>query len=158
MARTELRLLALVLVIGCRSSSSGSSAGSGGSPAASAGHPIDVCAMLPAASAAKLSGTAITKANPRTGMSANEYGCAYANDDDSVEVTVTVFAHDATFSYDTYSAAAKNATAVAGLGDKAFFDNDGALFVLAGSHVIMVNGLKTADQCAALARPVLAKL
>ena len=160
MSRTASFLLALiVLAIGCRSSSntSGSSSASGSSPA-SAGQPIDVCATLPAASAAKLSGTGITKATPRTGLQAQESGCAYGNDDDSLQVEVTVFDHDSKSSYDTFTAATKNATAVSGLGDKAFFDNDGTMYVLAGIHLIQVNGLKTADQCAALARPVLAKL
>ncbi len=47
---------------------------------------------------------------------------------------------------------------MSGLGDKAFFDNDGTMYVLAGNNLIQVNGVKTADQCAALARPVLAAL
>ena len=155
-----LRLLALgVLAIGCHSSSTGSNgSASGGSPASPAGHPIDVCSALPAATAAKLSNTAITKATPRTGLQAQEYGCAYDNDDDSLQFEVTVFEHDARYTYDTFAGATKNATAVSGLGDKAFFDNDGTMYVLAGSNLLQVNGLKTADQCAALARPVLAKL
>ena len=154
------RLLALgVLAIGCHSTSTGSNgSASGGSPASPAGHPIDVCATLPAASAAKLSNTAITKATPRTGLQAQEYGCAYDNDDDSLQVEVTVFEHDAKSSYDAFAGVAKNATAVSGLGDKAFFDKDGTLYVLAGSNLLQVNGLDTAAQCAALARPVLAKL
>lgn len=121
-------------------------------------HAIDVCAILSAASAAKLSGQAITTADARTGLQPYEYGCAYGNADDSVQVEVTVFEHDAAFSYGTFLAGSKKASTISGLGDKAFFDNDGTMYVLAGNNLIQVNGLKTADQCAALARPVLAAL
>lgn len=119
---------------------------------------IDVCAVLPAASAAKLSGLAVTTANARTGLQPQEYGCAYSNDDDSVQFEVTVFEHDAGSSYDFFVSGSKKASTVSGLGDKAFFDNDGTMYVLAGNSLIQVNGVKTADQCAAVARPVLAAL
>jgi hypothetical protein len=171
----------VVGLIGCGSSSraSGSAtaavsaaaaspAASGGSPSSSAGReasaagaaarPIDVCAILPAVSAAKLSGQGFTKANPRTGLQPQEYGCAYGNDDDSLQMEVTVFEHNAASSYDFFVSGSKNTSTVSNLGDKAFFDNDGTMYVLAGSNLIQVNGLKTAEQCAALARPVLAAL
>lgn len=178
--RLALSVLAAVALFGCGSSpgasglsttvgsSSSASTASGGSPSSAArgepsasrasGHPIDVCTTLPAASAAKLSGQPITTAVPRTGLQPQEYGCAYGNDDDTLQVEVTVFGHDAAFSYDTFLSGTKNARTVRGLGDKAFFDNDGTMYVLAGSNLIQVNGLKTADQCAALARPVIAAL
>jgi hypothetical protein len=44
------------------------------------------------------------------------------------------------------------------LGDRAFFDNDGTMYVLAGNNLIQVNGLNTAGESAALARPILAAL
>jgi major membrane immunogen (membrane-anchored lipoprotein) len=163
-------IVSAVALIGCGSSSqafgsstagsSSASASSGSSEGASApreSKPIDVCAILPAATAAKLSGTAITKATPQS-LQPKEYDCAYANDDDSLEIEVQVFEHDAVSTYDLVASASKNAQTVSGLGDKAFFDNDGTMYVLAGRHLIQVNGLKTADQCAALARPVVAAL
>ncbi len=86
-----------------------------------------------------------------------EYGCNYGNDDDSLQVEVTVFEHDAKTTYNTFSTGSNN-TSVSGLGDKAFYDNDGTMYVLAGDNLIQVNGLNSSDQCAALARPVLAAL
>ncbi len=65
-------------------------------------HAIDVCAALPAASAAKLSGQAVTTAHAQTGLQPQEYGCAYSNDDDSVQMEVKVFEHDAATSYDLF--------------------------------------------------------
>jgi hypothetical protein len=150
--------------VGSSASASGSSgvlsskASAAGSTSGGSTHPIDVCATLSAASAAKLSGQAITTAIARTGLQPQEYGCAYGSADDSVQVEVTVFEHDAAFSYDMFLSGSKKASTVNGLGDKAFFDNDGTMYVLSGHNLIQVNGLKTADQCAALARPVLAAL
>jgi hypothetical protein len=126
-------------------------------PPASA-RPIDVCATVPAATAAKLSGKPFTKGVPRGGLQPEEYGCAYGNDDDSLQMEVTVFEHNAAESYNFFFSGSKNARAVNGLGDKAFFDNDGTMYVLVGNNLIQVNGLETADQCAALARPVVAAL
>jgi hypothetical protein len=126
-------------------------------PSATA-HAIDVCATLSAAAAANLSDQAITTADAQNGLQPKEYGCAYGNADDSLQVEVTVFEHDAAFTYNTFSSGSAGATTVSGLGDKAFFDNDGTMYVLAGSNLIQVNGLKTADECAALARPVVAAL
>ena len=172
----DVRLLALGVLalgvsaaglVGCHSSSSAggsstpaaSSTASGGASATPApGKPIDVCAALPAASAAKLSGAAFTTANPITNLQPQEYGCAYSNDADNVQAEVKVFQHNAAVSYDFFLNGSKNATPVRGLGDKAFFDNDGTMYVLAGSNLIQVNGVPTADRCAALARPVVAAL
>lgn len=175
-----LGVLFVVGLIGCGSSpnargssttvrsSSSASTAAGRSPSSAAsgeasgpgasGHPIDVCTTLPAASAAKLSDQPITRAVHRAGLQPGEYGCAYGNDDDTLQVEVTVFEHDAAFSYNTFLSGTKDARPVNGLGDKAFFDNDGTMYVLAGSNLIQVNGLKTAEQCAALARPIIAAL
>ncbi len=152
-------------LVGCGSSSGGgsstvpaaSSTPSGGATPVS-GKPIDVCAALPATSAAKLSGAAFSTANPITNLQPQEYGCAYSNDADNVQAEVKVFEHNAVVSYDFFLNGSKNAQPVRGLGDKAFFDNDGTMYVLAGGNLIQVNGLKTADQCAALARPILVAL
>jgi hypothetical protein len=92
------------------------------------------------------------------GLQPQEYGCGYTNTDDSVQFEVKVFEHDAATSYDFFVSGTKKVTTVSGLGDRAFFDNEGTMYVLKGSNVIQVNGVKTADQCAAVARPVLAGL
>jgi hypothetical protein len=135
-----------------------SAAGTGNSTGAGSARPVDVCMTLPAASAAQLSGQPITTATAITEQAPSEYGCAYSSDDDSVQVEVQVFQHDAASSYATFLAGSPGASAVGGLGDKAFFDNQGTMYVLLGNNLIQVNGLDTADQSAALARPILAVL
>jgi hypothetical protein len=65
---------------------------------------------------------------------------------------------DAATSYATFLAGSPGASTVTSLGDKAFFDNDGTMYVLTGSTLIQVNGLNTAGESAALARPILAAL
>ncbi|HUZ70101.1 MAG TPA: hypothetical protein VMU65_10345 [Candidatus Saccharimonadales bacterium] len=129
-----------------------------GSAGAGTHHTIDVCTTLPAASAAQLSGQPITTADVIADPSSDGYGCAYGNTDDSIQVEVKIFTHDTASSYALFLSGSKNATPMSGLGDKAFFDNDGTMYVLAGDNLIQVNGLSTADSCAALARPVVAAL
>ena len=129
-----------------------------GSTSSASTHPIDVCAVLPAASAAKFSGLAVTIGNARAELQLQEYRCAYTNGDDSVQCEVTVFEHDAATSYDFFLSGSTTASLASGLGDKAFFDNDGTMYVLKGNNLIQVNGVKTSDQCAAVARPVVAAL
>lgn len=165
--------LATLSVAGCGSSAQTGQTGSSpasavasspqataqGAASTAAAHPIDVCAVLPAASAAKLSGLAVTIGNTLTGgLQPQEYGCGYTNDSDSVQFEVKVFAHDAATSYDAFFSGSKKASPVSGVGDKAFFDNDGTMYVLKGNNLIQVNGVKTADQCAAVARPIVAAL
>jgi hypothetical protein len=140
-------------------STSAPNAGAQASASGAATHPIDVCAVLPAATAAKLSGLAVTIGNTLSGgLQPLEYGCGYTNDADSVQFEVKVFAHDAATSYDFFFSASQKATPVRGVGDKAFFDNDGTMYVLKGNYLIQVNGVKTKDLCAAVARPVVAAL
>ena len=137
---------------------SSSSTNAQGATSTAATHPIDVCAVLPAATAAKLSGLAVTIGNTLTGLEPQEYGCGYTNANDDVQFEVKVFEHNAATSYDVFFSGSKNATPVSGVGDKAFFDNDGTMYVLKGSNLIQVNGVKTSDQCAAVARPIVAAL
>jgi hypothetical protein len=135
-----------------------SAASTSSSTGAASAHPVDVCATLTAASAAQLSGQPITTATAISEQAPSEYGCAYSSADDSVQVEVQVFEHDAASSYATFLSGSPGASTVGGLGDKAFFDNDGTMYVLAGSTLIQVNGLNTANESAALARPILAAL
>lgn len=167
-------LLALTLcltasVVACGKSGgspgSGSSAGESGgtsdvvaSTKKSGGKKIDVCAIVDAAKASQLTGEAVTSAAPETNLMANEYGCAYASEDDSFKAQITVFEHDAANSYATISSGSKNVTPVSGLGDKAFYDNEQTLYTIAGNTLIQINGVEGAAKCAAMARPVLAAL
>ena len=103
-------------------------------------------------------GQPITTATAISEQAPDEYGCAYSSADDSVQVEVQVSEHDAASSYGTFLAGSPGASTVGGLGDKAFFDNERTMYVLAGNNLIQVNGLNTADESAALARPILAAL
>lgn len=164
-ARAAAMVVASVTMIVLAACSSSSSKTASGAPraagntthAAGADQAVDVCAAVDAASARRLTGQPITTADTQAGLQAREYGCVYGNDDDSLQVEITVYRHDAASTYDTFSAGISGATQVSGLGDKAFFA-DGTLYVLAGTALIVVNGLDTADQSAALARPVLTAL
>ena len=174
-------LLALFALSACSSSSSNAPSGSPGtksnataangnsaagtatpksapSVSAQAGKPIDVCAVVGASAAARLTGQGITTADTQTQLQPQEYGCNYGTDDDSIQVEITVYEHDAAKSYAFYSSASKSPLPVSGLGDKALYDNDGTLLVLSGNDFIVVNGLHSADECEALARPILAAL
>jgi hypothetical protein len=135
-----------------------SAAGPSSSTGAGSAHPVDVCVTVNAASAAQLSGQPITTATAISEQAPDEYGCAYSSADDSVQVEVQVSEHDAASSYGTFLAGSPGASTVGGLGDKAFFDNERTMYVLAGNNLIQVNGLNTADESAALARPILAAL
>ena len=166
-------VLSLTALTGCGSGSSSGSDGSGrtksaadpaGTPSATTGtagnstRQLDVCALVGTAKASQLDGHQITTAGPATGLSSHEYGCAYSNDDGTVQIQIQVFAHDAKSNYDNLSSQSKDVTAVPGLGDKAFYDNDETMYVLAGNNLLQVNGCDGADHCAALARPVLSAL
>jgi hypothetical protein len=130
------------------------SGGGAGSAAASghAGKVVDVCTVLNAATAAKLSGQPYTQAvKGSTGWTSE---CAYNNDSSTAEgVNVNYSNENATSTWNTVHTGA--VTDVNGLGDKAFWDNDNTLYVLAGPDLIQVNGLSSADKSEALAKLVL---
>ena len=142
------------------SAAAGANKDSGSTAASSGGDakPVDVCAVIDAAKAKALSGLDITTAVPRTGLQAKEWGCGYSNDDSSVQVQVTVFEHDAASSYDLFLKQSPQKSQLSGVGDKAFFDNDGTLYALSGTAIIQVNGVDTAAQGAALAKAIIAAL
>ena len=81
----------------------------------------------------------------------------YSNDDSSVQVQVQVFAVDGPSMWQLASTAKTN-TKVSGVGDDAVYDGDGTLYAKKGATTIQVNGLDSADKCAALAKEILAKL
>ena len=133
-------------------------AGPSASTSRAAGSSLDVCATLPAAMAKQLSGEDITSAVPVTELAGSgDFGCGYSNDDSSVQVQVQAFVAHGPSTWQVASTS-KNKTPVAGLGDEAFYDNDGTLYARKGKAVVQVNGINSADKCAALAKPILALL
>lgn len=167
-----LTVVSVAALAGCGSSSSGTAPGTGAVPGAagsnlsapptagtgSAVEPIDVCKVIDAASAAKLSGQPYTTATENPPVDAVSQ-CAYNNDDSTaLGVNVTVWEGDNT--QNTYDVASNGAhTDVSGLGDKALWDNDNTLYVLMkGTILIQVNGLDDKDKAIAMAGPVIAAL
>jgi hypothetical protein len=116
------------------------------------GKTINVCSVLSAAQAARISGQPYTVAAPNTAQWTSQ--CAYNNDDATAQgVNVSYSSVNA---QSTWSAVHNGSvTDISGLGDKAFWDNDNTLYVLSGSDIIQVNGLSSQQQSVDLAKPVL---
>lgn len=160
-----------MLVLGAAVAGCGS-AGNDAQPAAGAASPtvapagdgptsagttkaIDVCTVLDAATAARLSGQPYTTAVPAKGEWLSS--CAYDNDDATVE-GVNVSIADTNVENTWRTVHTGNIEDISGLGDKAFWDKDNTLYVLAGADLIQVNGLDDEAPSRALAGPVLAAL
>jgi hypothetical protein len=128
-----------------------SSAGGSASPAGGPAHTVNICAVISAAQAAKITGQPYTVAASQSGDWAAQ--CAYNNDDATAQgVNVTLF----TNAENTWNLVHSGTHSdVSGLGDKALWDNDNTLYVLSGTDLIQVNGLSSEQASEALARPVL---
>jgi hypothetical protein len=188
-ARTSLRLAAVapialgaVLVAGCGSSGgggssssnvaaqvgSGTSNNSGNSSSGGTGvldgigHPVNVCALLPAATAASMSGEPITVAQEQDTPSYKIWSCDYTSADGTAGFTVDVLAMDAAAGFNgdvqtNSSIGAAKYTPVSGLGDKAFSSISGveALF---GNVSIDVANLNSDAASEAIIRALQPKL
>ena len=132
--------------------------GASGAPAAKR---VDVCALDPVASVAQITGKKLTKGVQQTvgEVALGSYGCAYNTDldDDALEVTVFTDHADGLWSALT-SDTKRTLTPVAGLGEKAFYDNDSTLYAKKGTYVVQVNGLTDTSQASQLANPILGAL
>jgi hypothetical protein len=182
--RTPLRLAVLApialgatLLAGCGSaattpggsqSGSGSSGGSSNTDANSGssggtsindgiGHPVNVCSLLPASTAASLSGLPITVAEEQDTPSYKLWVCNYTVADGTNGFTISVLALDAAPGYDANLTADTSAQQVSGLGDKAFTGTTGteALF---GNYSIDVSNLQSASASEALIRALQPKI
>ena len=171
--RSPLRLAALIpiaagaaLLAGCggAATSSGGSqpgAGSGGSSSGSIndgiGHAVNVCSIMPAATAATVSGLAITVAQEQDTPSYKLWVCNYTTADGTNGFTISVLALDAAPGYAADLQADGSAKPVSGLGDKAFAGTSGveALF---GNYSINVSNLESASASETLIRDVQSKI
>lgn len=125
---------------------------------AGAAKPIDVCTALPVAQAAKLSGQPYTTA-ARTGTAEGwTSGCAYNNDDATAQgVTVNIDTGDRAANTWNFVHAG-NLSEVSGVGDKALWDKDNALYAMSGTTLIQVNGLESQARAEALAKAIIRAL
>jgi hypothetical protein len=138
------------------SSNNGSSGGSTGI-ADGIGHPVNVCSLLPASTAASLSAEAITVAQEQDTPSYKLWVCDYTTADGTNGFTISVLALDAAPGYDAALSADPSAKPVSGIGDKAFSGVLGfqALF---GNVSIDVSNLASDSASEALIRYLQPKL
>jgi hypothetical protein len=124
-------------------------------PAAAPAHKVNLCAVISAAQAAKLTGQPYTVAASQAGDWTSQ--CAYNNSDATAQgVNVTLFANNAASTWNVVHSG--HISDISGLGDKAFWDNDNTLYVMSGTDLIQVNGLSSEQASVALAKPVLQAL
>ncbi len=132
----------------------------GGSVADGLGHPVNVCSLLPAATAASISGEPITQAEEQDTPGYKIYDCNYTSADGTTGFDISVLAEDAAIGYDANVQAGSSVVAIhqiSGLGDKAFSDITGveALF---GNVSITVSDLKSDSAAETLIRTLQPKL
>ena len=132
----------------------------GGSVADGLGHPVNVCSLLPAATAASLSGEPITQAQEDDTPSYKLYTCNYTSADGTAGFDISVLALDAAAGYDANvqaNGSVGTVTQISGLGDKAYSSITGteALF---GNVSINVSNLASASAAEAIIRNLQPKL
>jgi hypothetical protein len=116
-----------------------------------------VCALLPVATVASVSGESLTVATEDDTLSYKIYVCDYTNSAGTSGLRVSVLALDAAAGYDGDVQADSGAKQISGLGDKAFSGTLGqeALF---GNVVIKVSNLQSAAAAETLIRTLQPKL
>ncbi len=142
---------------GSSSNNSGGSSNSGTGIEDGIGHPVNVCSLLPASTAASLSGEPITVAQEQDTPSYKLWVCNYTSADGTSGFTISVLALDAVPGYDADLSADTSAQPVSGLGDKAFTGTTGteALF---GNYSIDVSNLQSASASESLIRALQPKI
>lgn len=181
--RTSLSLAGLapialvgMLVTACGSSTTPGGGGGGSQPASGGsggsgsttsvndglGHPVNVCALLPASTAASVSGEPITVATEQDTPSYKIYSCNYTSADGTTGFVVNVLALDAVAGYEgdiqTYQTVGTAMTQISGLGDKAFATSGGHVEALFGNVRIDVANLSDAAAGQTLIRDLQPKL
>jgi len=134
--------------------------GGAGSVSDGLGHPVNVCALLPAATVASITAEPITKAVENDTLSYKIYDCDYSSTDGTSGLSVSVLALDAAAGYDGSMQASQQGNAVVqigGLGDKAFSSILG-VFALFGNVSITVSNLRSVDAAETLIRTLQPKL
>jgi len=147
---------------GSANSSSGASSNSGSSGGGTSiddgiGHPVNVCSLLPASTAASISGVPVTVAQEQDTPSYKLWVCDYTTADGTDGFTISVLALDAAPGYDADLTANGTVQPVSGLGDKAFTGTTGteALF---GNYSINVSNLQSSSASESLIRELQPKI
>ena len=122
------------------------------------GHPVNVCALLPVATVASVSGEPLSVAKEADLLAYKQYVCNYTSADGTSELTVMVEAMDAALGYDEgVKAAGTSDKQISGLGDKANSSLLG-LDALFGNVRITVTNLQSDAAAATLIRTLQPKL
>jgi hypothetical protein len=140
-------------------SQSQSQQGGAGSVADGLGHPADICALLPAATVASITGEPITQATEDDTVAYKIYACNYTSTDGTTDLRISVLAMDAAVGYDGDLQANQvvKVKQISGLGDKAF-SGVGGVEALFGNVSITVSNLASDDASVALIRALQPKL
>jgi hypothetical protein len=142
-SRVTVGTIAVALTVLALSGCSGSTGGSASSTKADASGPLDVCALLPLATVASITGQTLTgsTSNGIGGRHACEYGANTA-------VSVVVVRPGGATDY--AQTAGSGDTPVSGLGDKAFFNSSVGVVALFGDTEVQAHigqsGALTPDQ------------
>jgi hypothetical protein len=150
---------------GSQSSSAGSSSSSGSSSGTSVndgiGHAVNVCSLIPAGTAASVSGEAITVATEQDTASYKIWSCNYTNADGTNGFEIDVLAEDAAAGYAADIQAAQTVgapvTQISGLGDKAF-SGTSQVEALFGNYEIKVANLASDAPCETLIKDLQPKI
>ena len=124
------------------------------------GHPANICALLPVATVASITGEPLTVATEEDTLSYKTYVCDYTSADGTAGVLITVLAMDAAIGYDAELQATNQVVAakqISGLGDKAFSGPLG-LEALFGNVSITVSDLQSDAAAETLIRTLQPKL
>jgi hypothetical protein len=125
------------------------------------GHPVNVCALLPVATVASVTGENLSVAKETDTLSYKIYSCDYTSADGTSGLTVDVLADEAAVGYDANVQAAQTAGGtvkqISGLGDKADSTTLGveALF---GNVSVTVTDLQSDQAAVTLIRTLQPKL
>ena len=122
------------------------------------GHPVNVCAVLPVATVASVTGGPFSVAKEADLLAYKQYVCNYTSADGTSELTVMVEAMDAALGYDGgVKAAGTSDKQISGLGDKANSSIAG-LDALFGNVRITVSNLQSDANAETLIRTLQPKL
>jgi hypothetical protein len=139
-----------------------SASASGGTQGGAAGHPVNICALLPVASVASITGENLTVARENDEDELQTYNCGYFTADGDSGLTVSVYTLQGAQGYNNALANdGSRATPISGLGDKAYSTTSGSLNVvrsLFGQVEINVSGVVTIPASETLIRTLQPKL
>ena len=142
-------------------SGSNSAAGSGTSVNDGIGHAVNVCSLVPAGTAASLSGEPITVAQEQDTPSYKIWSCNYTSADGTTGFVLNVLALDAAAGYDadiqTAHTVGATVTQISGLGDKAFSGTH-QVEALFGNYSISVSNLASDSASEALIKALQPKI